>query len=191
MALNQQQQKNLVTIVVIGALGLGLMAWYWWMFGAGRLRASGVRYTETEKKLAEVKSELKTIAEFETATAGKFEELEKQISKVSNMLPRTRKPEGFLDALVNILRTTGVLTTKVGPENVLECEGYAEIPYTIEATGRFDQIGRFLSFVEQNPKRFMRVKTLKINNDVLHPLQHPVEVHVATFMLTEQLARKE
>ena len=185
MALNQQQQKKMVTFVVIGALGLGLMAWYWWMFGADRLRAAEARYTETEKKLKDVKSELQTIAEFEKATEGQFEELEKQIKEVSSMLPRTLKPEGFLDALVNILRTTGVLTTKVGPDKVQEYERHAEIPYTIDATGLFDQIGRFLSFVEQNPKRFMRVKTLKINNDLEHPLQHPVEVHVATFMLKE------
>jgi Tfp pilus assembly protein PilO len=185
MALNQQQQKKIVTFVVIGVLGLGLMAWYWWMFGADRLKGAEARYTEKEKKLKDVNSELKTIAEFEGATKDKREELKKQIKEVSSMLPRTRKPEGFLDALVNILRTTGVLTTKVGPEKVQEYERHAEIPYAIDATGLFDQIGRFLSFVEQNPKRFMRVKTLKISNDLERPLQHPVEVHVATFMLKE------
>ena len=185
MALNQEQQKKIVTIVVIGALGLGLMAWYWWMFGADRLRGAEGRYKDTEKKLAQVKSELQTISEFETATKGQFEELEKQIKEVSSMLPRTLKPEGFLDALVNILRTTGVLTTKVGPEKIQEYERHAEIPYAIDATGLFDQIGRFLSFVEQNPKRFMRVKTLKITNDLGHPLEHPFEVQVATFMLKE------
>ena len=67
-------------------------------------------------------------------------------------------------------------------EDRSSCSLYTEIPYVILAHGRYHAVGQFLTLVEQNPQRFMRVKYLKIKNDLLRPSIHTIQMVVETFM---------
>ncbi|HBF33178.1 TPA: hypothetical protein DDW35_01315 [Candidatus Sumerlaeota bacterium] len=183
MPLNPEQKRTLTMIAFLGILGLAGMFAYWHFVGQVDVENLVKAKAELEAKTTEVNAELQTIAEFEKMTEHEYAELESMIARVSKVLPQSRHPEEFLIALRDILGLTGILTQRLNPEPVQEYDRFAEIPYSIKATGRFHDFGTFLSMVEQNPDRFMRLKTLKLTNDPAHPSFHPIEVGVSTFML--------
>jgi Tfp pilus assembly protein PilO len=85
-------------------------------------------------------------------------------------------------ALVSTLRVTGIIQETVKPENVRDRAQYTEIPYTVEAHGRYHELGQFLTLIEQNPQRFMRVKSFKLGTNLLRPSIHPIKMEITTFM---------
>ena len=186
MPLNSEQKRTLTLIVAFGILGLLGMAYYWSVPCKAALEASAKEKLEVEAKLKAVNEELDTIAAFETMTTHEYKELEDMIARVSKVFPQSRHAEEFLTALRDILGKTGILTQRLISEVPAEYDRFAEIPYTIKATGRYHDFGTFLSLVEQHPERFMRLKTLKLTNDPAHPSFHPIEIGVSTFMLKNE-----
>jgi Tfp pilus assembly protein PilO len=71
----------------------------------------------------------------------------------------------------------------VSPQNRVQ---YTEIPYTIEAHGRYHEIGQFLTLIEQNPQRFMRLRNFTAENNLERPSIHPVQMEISTFMFNQQ-----
>lgn len=191
MPLSPEQKRTLTILLVAGVVGLLGMLYYWFMFGQAEIEDNHKKKAEIEAKRDEIKKQLDTIQEFEQLTTTQFEELESIIKKASRVLPQSRHPEEFLIALRDVLGKTGILTQKLSPDPVAEYDRFAEIPYSIKATGRYHDFGVFLSLVEQNPDRFMRLKTLKITNDLKHPSFHPIELGVGTFMLKSDVKPKE
>ncbi|NQU42808.1 type 4a pilus biogenesis protein PilO [bacterium] len=183
MNLTPEQKKIIMRVIVVGALGLGVIFWYWMMFGRAELESAEKGFGELEAQYDELAEEQRTINEFKAMTEGQWDEIEQTIAQASKRLPQTRESQGFLIALRNILQITGINTLELSPRKVAEYDRFAEIPYGILARGRFHEIGHFLNLVEQNPDRFMRVKTLEVDNDLDRPSLHPIKVQIATFML--------
>jgi Tfp pilus assembly protein PilO len=186
MPLNPEQKRTLALILIVGIIGLAAMTYYWFVFGTASVAASAKEKDEVEAKLKAVNEDLDKIAAFETMTAHEYTELEEMIAKVSKVLPQSRHAEEFFIALRDILSKTGISTQRLTPEVPAEYERFAEIPYSIKASGRYHDFGTFLSLVEQNPERFMRLKTLKLTNDPAHPSFHLIEIGVSTFMLKNE-----
>ncbi len=84
------------------------------------------------------------------------------------------------------LRSSGIVTSKVAPEKLSIYSGYTEIPYTVKAQGRYHEFGQLLNLLEENPDRFMRVKSLTISNNPRQPSHHPIDVGIATFMFVQR-----
>ena len=113
------------------------------------------------------------------------DELDRQrelIQTVVARLPSSPDAPGFLMALVSILRTTHIIQEIVKPERPQNREQYTEIPYIVEAHGRYHALGQFLTLIEQNPQRFMRLKNLNIENNLDRPSIHPIKMEIPTFM---------
>lgn len=183
MTLTAEQKKTFLMVVILGVLGLGASLWYWFVFGAGEV---DLAQKQLEASVAEKRAFQAKLDEFEkfqkeVEAPGKYEELKAQLTAMESRLPKTEEAFGFIEALDEILRKTGVSNERLEKEKTNPEIRYTEIPYSIKAVGRFHEFGQFLDLVENNDKRFMRLKTLKITDDSKRPTLHPIEVEIATY----------
>jgi Tfp pilus assembly protein PilO len=147
------------------------------------------------------------------------DELDKRLAavqKVARRLPTMIEAPGFLNALRSTLRLTQIIHEDIVSEKLEDQDLsrvltkfknqrlskifqakdnkstnklYTEIPYVIQAHGHYHALGQFLTLVEQNPQRFMRVKYLRVRNNLLRPSMHTIQMVVETFMFNN-LPRK-
>lgn len=203
--LTEQQKTGLLLTLFMGAVCLVVIAYFHFMLGRGMIKNYDQRTEQMSQDLAKQEGKLR---EIDRLLAQK-EELDKRseaIRKVKSRLPSQVEAPGFLDALRGTLRMTGIIHEDILSEkaersrldstlskfknerlkklfeNRTSCSLYTEIPYVILAHGRYHAVGQFLTLVEQNPQRFMRVKYLKIKNDLVRPSIHTIQMVVETFM---------
>ncbi|HOE96372.1 MAG TPA: type 4a pilus biogenesis protein PilO [Candidatus Sumerlaeota bacterium] len=179
--MSDQQKTALLVTVFVGLVGLILIAYFHFMIGRGMIN----KYERRTRDMVEETKELEVqLAEIRSLLSQK-DELEKQaemIEKVTRRLPDSPDAPGFLNALVMILGTTGIIQEEVKPDKNTARALYTEIPYSVKAHGHYHAFGQFLTLVEQNPDRFMRLKKLTIGNNAERPSVHPIEMEITTFM---------
>ncbi len=183
--LNDSQKSKLLMTLFVGVVGLVLIGFFYFMYGQGLIAQEDRMRAEGEQKLKSLREELQQVSDL----VGQKQELERQsemIRKVTQRLPSSPDAPGFLNALLTTLSTTGIVQEEVKPVEKENRTAYTEIPYTIQAHGRYHSIGQFLTLIEQNPERFMRVKSLEISNDADRPSIHPLKMDVTTFMFNTQ-----
>ena len=184
MLLTDKQKTALIFTVFVGVVCLMLIGYFYLMFGRAAIKTYALNATTGKKELADCKDELMKI----NALLSQEDELNRQaetIAKVTRRLPSSPDAPGFLTAMLTILGTTGIIQEEVRPDKTSDRILYTEIPYKIKAHGHFHAFGQFLTLIEQNPDRFMRVKSLKISNNLDRPSVHPIEMEIATFMFNE------
>lgn len=180
MVLSAVDKKALQIGVFLAVLLGGLCGYYYFFFVKKEMEANAKRVEKLDGDIKELKS---TYARMQGMLSRKdeIEAESRKILEVKRRLPDTEDAPGFLSALVNILRITNVVNERVAPEKTQRRNLYTEIPYTIECSSRYHDFGEFLTLVEQNPERFMRVKSFTIANDDTRPSFHPISVSLATF----------
>ena len=186
MPFNDEQKKILVVIVLMGMVALGAIASYWFMLGKGQVSGYEGQEKKTRAEIAVLDKKMADIETFRNETKGNFEQLQASITQIEKRLPQNREAVGFFEALDAILRSTGVINQRLAVGEINEQSRYAEIPYSIRASGRYHEFGQFLNLVENNPDRFMRVKSFTVKNEPAKPSVHPIEVDIATFMFVER-----
>ncbi|MFP4381626.1 MAG: type 4a pilus biogenesis protein PilO [Candidatus Sumerlaeia bacterium] len=193
MTLTPEDKKKLTSIIAIGLLGLGVIAYLYWMFGSSSIAQAETNIKKGKEKIEQLEKELAAIKQFnELKGTPEYNMAMQRIEKASKRLPKTTRAQDFYKALQDILEQTGITNiVTMMPENVEVYNTFAEIPYKIDMDARFHAFGYFLNMVEENPKRFMRVKTFKISNNPLRPSLHPIDVTIASFMLTDLKKNKE
>lgn len=146
------------------------------------------RIKVSDQKTAAIQNEIKNmqarIKEIDQALANVDELRRKQelLMQISRKLPDSPDAPGFYNALVEILQSTRINYTALEPKPPAERTAYMEIPYSITCSGRYHDFGQFLNLIEENPNRFMRVKSFTIDNSDKRPSIHPITVDIATFM---------
>lgn len=184
MNFSEQQKSQLLIITIAGLVLLAIIAYYHIMFGRVKIRDYNKTAANLQTQIKEKNTELEDIRTL-IAQKSKLEERRKMISKVIRRLPSTPDAPGFLAALVTILRQTGIIQRVVKPEKPINRNDYTEIPYSISSFGRYHELGQFLTLVEQNSARFMRVKNIKVENNLSRPSIHPIDVQISTFMFNK------
>ena len=104
------------------------------------------------------------------------------IARVTKRLPNRPDAPGFYEELVLSLRESQISQSAVRSVNAKVQSQYTEIPYEVSAFGQFHKLGNFLTLIEQNPQRFMRIKNFVVTNIDDRPSVHPIEMEIATFM---------
>lgn len=182
--LNEQQKFGLLITAFVGVVCLILIGYFHLMIGRGMIADYERHADNLQVEVRKLETQLHDI----NATINEKGEVLKQretIEKITRRLPSTTDAPGFLNALITILATTGVLQEEVKPDATNAMSLYTEIPYSIKAQGHYHAFGQFLTLLEQNPDRFMRLKSLKITNSLERPSVHPIEVNIATFMFNQ------
>jgi type IV pilus assembly protein PilO len=185
ISLTKQQKKAVITTVIAGVVILGFTSYLYFMLGKKSIAVKTAQIEKNQEKIEILNAQLKEMDEL-AKLQGRFSEIETRLDQISRRLPSTPEAPGFLNALSAALRATGISTKKLAPTPENAFDRFTEIPYKIDAVGRYHEIGQFLTLVEENPQRFMRVKSLKIENDKARPSLHPVTVGIATFMFVEK-----
>lgn len=184
--LTQDQKKAMATAFAIGiVLFLAILyCWFFLPFGKKGIEDKKLQTDKVNADIKKVNAELTTLRELK-AEEPHFQELQKTLDEISRRLPPSPEAPGFLMALSEILKATGIRTEKLAPDDVIRFSRFTEIPYSINAIGRYHEFGSFLNLVEENPNRFMRVKTMTIVNDPERPSLHVIDLGISTFMFVE------
>ena len=172
MNLSDGQKSSLLLTVFLGVVGLIVVGYFHFMFGRGMVSSYERRRQDTEQKVEVLEQDLAQVREL----VGQ---------RVTRRLPSSPDAPGFLNALLTTLSTTGIIQEEVKPAGASERALYTEIPYTVNAHGRYHSIGQFLTLIEQNPERFMRVRNMTIKNNVKRPSVHPIEMDITTFKFNQ------
>ena len=182
--MNENQKVIVLGTVFMGLVGLVLIGFFYFMLGRSQISSNERQVVTLTEKVDAKKKELARI----NGRLNMREELDREaemIEKFTRRLPSSPDAPGFLNALVAILGSTGIVQQEVKPDSNTERGVYTEIPYSIKAYGHYHAIGQFLTLIEQNSDRFMRVKNLTITNELTRPSMHPVEMDITTFMFNE------
>lgn len=180
MSMTPQQQDIMKAggiLAVILAAGITYVNMYVVADYVAGYKKEQVKLKEDIKKLDARLNEMKAMAD-NMAEVRRKQEL---LAEVSKKLPLSADPQGFLKALEPILNTTKVEVSELQPLALENRTVYTEVPYRIKNQGRYHDFGQFLNMCEENPTRFMRIKTFTIQNKDDRPSIHPIEVDVATF----------
>ena len=183
MSITDKQKSSFLLVAFVGAIMTVVVLYFHFMIARGQVSDWKSRIASVDVELSTAKRDLAEIR----GLMNQKDELEAQRSKIQKVvqrLPSTMDAPGFYMALASVLRQTGIVHDGV---KVLPAEDrslYVEIPYDIKANGRYHELGQFLTLIEQNPKRFMRVRSFTVSNNLDRPSMHPVELEIATFMFS-------
>jgi Tfp pilus assembly protein PilO len=186
MILSEQRKTHLILTVFMGLVGLIMIGFFHFMLGRGMINDYKLKTETMREEVAELKSTLTQI----DSIMGQKDEIDKQaetIAKVTRRLPSSNDAPGFLNALVMGLGATRIVQEMVKPTKTMNLALYTEIPYEIKAHGYYHSFGQFLTLIEQNPNRFMRVKELTVTNNPERPSMHYIEMDIATFKFNQSV----
>lgn len=180
------QQKDAVKAGFILAVLIFVGAIYYYRFIVKEQIAQAEKKIKaTQTQIKELDQEIRDLQ----AQLGNPEELklkEEFLKKIAAKLPDTPDAPGFFEALRDILQVTNIEYSELEPQKEISRSVYVEIPYRIKCVARYHDFGQFLNLIEENPKRFMRVKTFTIENQDNRPSIHPVTLELATFMFIKK-----
>ncbi len=180
------QQKDLVKAgFVLAVLIFAGVFYYYGFFVKPEIERKQKEIAQFEKDIKKLNDELRQVE----AQMGNPEEIKAKrefLEKIARKLPDTEDAQGFFQALVDILRATNIDYDELIPKPPKPYSIYTEIPYEILCKARYHDFGHFLNLIEENPNRFMRVKTFVIENQAQRPSIHPIKLELATFMFVRK-----
>ncbi|MBX7244205.1 MAG: type 4a pilus biogenesis protein PilO [Candidatus Sumerlaeaceae bacterium] len=178
--LTPREKETLKGLGILTVIVLAAAIYYDFQFARPEIQSIGKKVGTVS---AEVTAMDNRIKEINVALAHAEDLLRKEamLKKIAAKLPDSPDAPGFFQALVEFLKTTRIAYTDLSPEPNLERSAYIEIPYKIKCSGRYHSFGQFLNLIEENPFRFMRVKTFTVENQDTRPSLHPISVEIGTF----------
>ncbi|MCL5270631.1 MAG: type 4a pilus biogenesis protein PilO, partial [bacterium] len=184
MAIGEQQKTSLILTLFIGGVCLALIGYFHFMIGRGMIKDAETRKSTEKAKLDDLKKQLAEINALMNQADAMKEQAE-VIEKTTRRLPASPDAPGFMKELVNVLGTTGIIQEEVKPELPISRPLYTEIPYSVKSHGHYHAFGQFMTLIEQNPDRFMRVRNFAISNNMERPSIHDIDMEITTFMFNK------
>ncbi len=179
-----EQKKNLILFAFLGVIGLIGCAVYYHLLVKPDLIEYANKVVAADEKYENFKAKNDEIDDFEKEyTAEDYQAVKQRVQELEKRLPSTPQADQFFQALTEAIRVTDVINTVLEKQNINDRGSvqYEEIPYKLEIKSRYHQFGQFLNIIEQNPERFMRVKSMTIRNEKGNPTLHPIDIQIATF----------
>lgn len=174
--------KKVLQIGILIAVVIGVILFYYmWAIQRPLIKRHNKEREKLENKAKQLKKQYTEMLRL-VNQEDKLKQEVALLEEAARRLPRSRDRFNFFVELSDILQLTGVRYSKIVPKKEIVKAFYTEIPYEIVCLARYHEFGQFLNMIEQNPRRFMRVKTFNIRNDKKRPSLHPITVGVATFM---------
>ena len=180
-SLSLETKRNLRSGAILAIVMVVALCIYWFNIIKPNINRDTDEVNKVKAQIAELDLKLKQMEEAEKNWAF-MKEKQALLDKLSKKLPNSVDAPGFFQAMVKILAITRIEMTDLTPENPAQRTVYTEIPYKIIGRGRYHDFGQFLNLIEENPERFMRVKTLTVENQDDRPSIHNISVRIGTFM---------
>jgi type IV pilus assembly protein PilO len=156
-----------------------------WAVQGEEIKKNNRKRTELKKEIDKDKKEfekMRLMVEQEDKVKADLAIVEEAIKR----LPSRKDRFNFFIELSDVLQLTGVKYSRITPKKAIGKNFYTELPYEIKCLARYHEFGQFLNMIEQNPNRFMRVKSFVVRNDKDRPSLHPVTLSLATFMFNQK-----
>ena len=180
------QEKDVVKAGLILAVVLfGAVVYYYFYIVMEQQKRDKESIAVIDKDIKALKDEDRKI----TIAFANIDELKRKaeyLKLIERKLPDRADSQGFYQALTKILEVTNVSYSELVPKKQEVRSVYTEIPYEVNCRARYHDFGQFLNLIEENPDRFMRVKTFTIDNDDARPSVHPTKVDIGTFMFNSK-----
>jgi len=159
-----ETQKQAMMVIVFVAVFAFAGTWYYeTMFGKGQLKV-------IEEQTAKLETDIQAL----TAKRDEYRALKAQeklilemaatVKKAAERLPRSPEESEFHQILADIMKATSVYPIQVEKLKPLARDVYTEIPYRVECFVKYHNMGELFNAIEENPKRFMRIKQFKITS---------------------------
>ncbi len=184
MAFSDTDKKILQIGIFLAVLIAVILLYYMWGIQRPQIKAH-------EKQRNKLKAEVDDLQDRYAEMLRMVNQIDKVkkdlgiVKEAAKRLPGSRDRFNFFVELSDLLQLTGVKYSKIVPKKESVKAYYTEIPYEIRCLARYHEFGQFVNMMEQNPRRFMRVKYFTIGNDKNRPSMHPITLGVATFMFNE------
>jgi len=180
-----EKDKNIITICIVLFLiiigGIFYLNRYFWKVKVDAKTKELNTLIEDNKKLEKEINEAKLILTQENQVPA----LREKIEMIKKRLPDNPDARGFYLAIVDILEATGVKYNFVQPDKTKPRTIYTEIPYKLELLCGYHELGEFVSLIEENPDRIMRLNTLNVDSLKGRPSTHKISILVSTFMFNK------
>lgn len=178
--MTEKDKQTLMAAVIAAVLLVGGSIYYKVFLAKDQIKIAERQAVKLETDIKELNAKAAKLKTW-TERRDELAKMQANIDKVSRRLPDSPDAPGFLNALVQVLRGTGIIQESLRAEVPKQSSQYTEIPYQARAYGRYHEVGQFLSLIEQNPDRFMRVKKLNIETTLDRPSIHPIQLQIGTF----------
>lgn len=179
--LTPQERDGLKAGVILAVLLLAGASYYYFYFVKPQLEHDRQVCEKLKTETDELKKSLRDM-EARSSDFKRMQDMQEYLSQIADKLPSSVDAPGFLTAMSKILEITRVDYSELAKQQEQVRSVYTEIPYHIVCRSRYHSFGQFLNMIEENPDRFMRVKSFVVENQDERPSIHPVTVDIATFM---------
>lgn len=182
--LTAKERDLIKALSVLAVLVYGGVIYYNFWVVNQTVKKNNELIAKAQEEIKGFQADLQEVAK-QKAQLAEIKQKQAQLAKLVSKLPNTDDAPGFYYALQKILQATRVEYTDLRQDTGIPRDCYVEIPYHITCRSRYHDFGQFLNLLEENPDRFMRVKSFTIDNQDQRPSVHPVRVDLATFRFTK------
>lgn len=136
---------------ILAGVTVAICAGYFFTVYQGKseqVQSLRARELELQRKLTEVRSIAANIGAFEQ----EITELEAELAVALRQLPNEKQLEVLLTDISNLAKTAGVEIKSFKRESERVHDFYAEVPISLELSGRYHDIGRFFDMVSKLPR---------------------------------------
>lgn len=179
-----KSQKQIMMLIVVSSL-IALIAYFNFL-----LKPQMRKVFSTVSMLNKSQNDLRS-AQADIANIDKYKNdismFEEKVDRYEKMLPAEQEIPSLLESLSTIAKNSNIKIVGITPTALREGSGardrvYQEIPILISAKSGYNELGRFLSSLE-NSDRFMKVADIEIRSNRVMPKKHDVELLVLTYVL--------
>jgi Tfp pilus assembly protein PilO len=184
-ALTPQEKDVVKAGLILAVVLVAAVFYYFFQIVAPQIEKDKKDIVKVQEEIRALNADMREI-EMEFRNLEDLKRKAEFLARIAKKLPESPDAPGFLQALIKILEVTRVTYSDLIPLPQSVRTVYTEIPYRIQGQSRFHDLGQFLNLIEENPDRFMRVKTFTIENDDTRPSLHPATVEIGTFMFNSR-----
>ena len=145
--------------------------------------------TEADQKNSEVK-DMETKVATREETLKRINDVQEKVSFYEKRLPSSVKAPELLSELTRIAHISGLKFMEMKSKDVVQKEGYVEIPLEIKTEVDYHGFGIFLNMIE-NSDRFSKVDDLLIQKIEDNYYVHSAKLVLSTFMFSSKISEDD
>lgn len=154
-----RNQRILICVLVLGLM-IGASTYFLYMPKHNEIDRLTAEYESLEKELADAKERASQLNRYKA----EVKEVEAQFEVAKRALPESEEIPSLLTSISNSGQDSGLEFLLFRPESDVSRGFYAEIPVSIEVTGRYHEAAAFFDKVSRLP-RIVNIKDIQISGD--------------------------
>lgn len=149
--------------IFVGIVGLFLFLLYTFLYvpAINRVAELDNQYETLLKEVKELDTFLKTHPDLDAYLL----ETDKVMRVFNTLLPNDNNVSNYIVIANKIAQVAGVNMTSISPAQWVDKDKYQEMTMTVNVSGSYVNIMRYIKLMEDNPKRFTSIRSLNISSE--------------------------